>query len=36
MLGTAEARRILHSLAGGAPGALRTTAAQEALKRLGK
>jgi RNA polymerase sigma factor (sigma-70 family) len=36
VLGTAEARRALHSLAGGAPGALRTTAAQDALKRLGQ
>ena len=35
MLGTSEGRRVLQSLAGGAPGAPRTTAAQEALKRLG-
>jgi RNA polymerase sigma factor (sigma-70 family) len=36
MLGTAEARRALQSLAGGAPGAPRTTASQDALKRLGQ
>jgi RNA polymerase sigma factor (sigma-70 family) len=36
MLGTAEARRALQSLAGGAPGAPRTAAAQDALKRLGQ
>jgi hypothetical protein len=36
MRGTAEARRTLQALAGGAPGAPRTTAAQDALKRLGK
>jgi hypothetical protein len=36
VLGTAEARRALQSLAGGAPGALVTTAAQDALKRLGQ
>jgi RNA polymerase sigma factor (sigma-70 family) len=35
LLGTAEARRALQALAGGAPGAPRTTAAQGALKRLG-
>jgi hypothetical protein len=35
MLGTAEARRALQSLAGGAPGAPRTAAAKDALKRLG-
>jgi hypothetical protein len=36
MVGTAGARRALQSLAGGAPGALRTTAAQGALERLGQ
>jgi RNA polymerase sigma factor (sigma-70 family) len=36
MLNTAEARRALQTLASGAPGALRTTAAQAALKRLGQ
>jgi hypothetical protein len=36
MIGTTEARRALQSLAGGAPGALRTTAAQDSLKRSGR
>jgi hypothetical protein len=36
MLGTEEARRALESLAGGAPGALRTTAARDALRRVGR
>jgi WD40 repeat protein len=36
MMGMAEARLALQSLAGGAPGAQRTTAAQGALKRLGQ
>jgi RNA polymerase sigma factor (sigma-70 family) len=33
-LGTAEARKLLRELAGGAPGALRTRAARESLGRL--
>jgi hypothetical protein len=33
-LATPEARQVLRTLAGGAPGALRTTAAQAALERL--
>jgi len=36
MAGTAEARQTLQALARGAPGALRTTAAQAALKRVGQ
>src|SRR5262249_53327528 len=36
MLRTAEARQALQALVGGAPGARRTTAAQDALKRLGQ
>jgi hypothetical protein len=36
MVGTAEARQTLQALARGAPGALRTTAAQAALKRMGQ
>jgi WD40 repeat protein len=35
-IGTPEARRLLQSLADGAPGALVTTAAQAALQRLGQ
>jgi hypothetical protein len=34
MMGTAEARELLKAMAGGAPEALATTAAQAALKRL--